>query len=931
MRQLISAFLLLCAVSAPLCGSDWPMLAHDAARSGATRDEIHPPFERKWYRLFPDEGLMTGVQPVIAKNLVFVGTLHATLHAIDAESGRDAWVAQTDGPILHACAVAGDLVFFGTAAGTVQALRVQDGQSAWKVQTGAAVWNAPAVSEGVVYVGSRNGKLYAIESPSGHVKWTAPTGGPLLNSPAVDEKNGLVYIGSEDMHVYAFDLKDGARRWQSPKLPGVSLRGYHPVIAPDGSVIVTCLPGINVDVFQEFLDATAKQIFGGYASWRHSKEENTRLRESNFKQLEDPASLDKQVDLYRARLEAQPAFQTFFVLDQATGKPRYITPIVYSESMNGPGAPPLISPDGRVLVKFQALLRSRYEHYSPFLNVGWLDTSTGRISPALDESRTYGWTQSLLLVHDEQCQLSIAGHLLINTHQDNVNGLDLQTREGFTESFAHNVHEPKLGEALGIWTHLLRNEPLPPGEEWLQRGTAVYGGGSVIDQAVSISGDSFYYLPTHELSAGCALIAYRMSGEKPKSNPETRPPELSTSEWEQVQKLPWDWDTLEMPRLGSVTAALPGKVPGTRPQPLTEGAAKVVAAIPDGKLDDIIWKARDLNPPEYLIRHLEPIEKLDSAVAELISQAWKPLLFPCGKHPTESYRIFDDPSETLYTVALAYPLLDSIQQKQVREWAALPHGLLSQVIKHVYEPTVGAERAAYDHPPENLLKIRESIVRTDLARLYPLWFWAFVSGDWAPAEKAWPALRSHLSDAPNPMAEDCHNGHIAGLIAACRIAAHLKDDAAVAETVAITRQALRERLEFELAHTHGGLIWRVPENRSIFSRWHFLTPEVGQLLSKYAGPIHRDLMANYVDHHRPTWWLAWNVETMFRNEAPLEQPAVSADIFAARALILGEPVKNLSTYIDLPWCKADEYYIQKLTLRCAAGLPIRWKDTRSIH
>lgn len=48
------------------------MLAHDAARTGATSTEIRSPFERKWYRLFPDEGLMAGVQPIIADGKVFI-------------------------------------------------------------------------------------------------------------------------------------------------------------------------------------------------------------------------------------------------------------------------------------------------------------------------------------------------------------------------------------------------------------------------------------------------------------------------------------------------------------------------------------------------------------------------------------------------------------------------------------------------------------------------------------------------------------------------------------------------------------------------------------------------------------------------------------------------------------------------------------------
>src|SRR5689334_1555179 len=93
--------------------TDWPMLGHDPSRSGATGVELRPPFERKWYRLFADEGLMAGVQPVVAEGRVFVGTLRGILHAIDAETGIDAWTFQAGGPLMHACAVADGKVFFG--------------------------------------------------------------------------------------------------------------------------------------------------------------------------------------------------------------------------------------------------------------------------------------------------------------------------------------------------------------------------------------------------------------------------------------------------------------------------------------------------------------------------------------------------------------------------------------------------------------------------------------------------------------------------------------------------------------------------------------------------------------------------------------------------------------------------------------------------
>jgi hypothetical protein len=84
-------------------------------------------------------------------------------------------------------------------------------------------------------------------------------------------------------------------------------------------------------------------------------------------------------------------------------------------------------------------------------------------------------------------------------------------------------------------------------------------------------------------------------------------------------------------------------------------------------------------------------------------------------------------------------------------------------------------------------------------------------------------------------------------------------------------------------------------------------------------------MEVYVDYHRPTWWLAWNVETMMRNECPLEFPTMSAEVFAARALILGEPAEQLERYIDLPWCKGDEFYAQKIVQTLNAASETRWE------
>ena len=921
---------LLLSNSGALADENWPMLAHDPGRSGATHAEIRPPFERKWYRLFPDEGLMAGIQPIVADRKVFIGTMRGILHAIDNATGEEIWAFKTLGAILHTCAVAGDKVFFGNAEGKVYAVDVTGGQIIWSVQTGAAVWNSPVIHQGLVLFGGRDGRIYAVDADEGRIKWAVQTGGPLLSSPAVDVKAERVYIGSEDMHVYAFGLTDGRRLWRSDKLPGVSFRGYYPVVAPDGSVVVTVTPALPLDSFEPILLDMVKEIFGDFASWRHTKEENARLRRENFERMQEPGTYEAQLDYIRKRLSEQPAYQTFFVLDPLDGKQKFVAPIVYAESMNGTGAPPIVTPDGRVIVKFQALLRSRYEHYSPFLNVGYLDTSTGYITPMMDQSRTYGWHDSLLLVHDEQCQLVLAGRVLINTHQDNVNAMDLNTLKGYPEPFCRNIHEPKPGEAAGIWAMLLRKQTLAVGKEWLARGTAVYGGGSVIDMPVSIAGDSFYYIPTHEINAGAAVIAYRMKadGRADKAS-ESPAAKFTDDEWNKIRQLPWDWDMCGMPRLNHLLNSLPGKIPGTSQQPLTEYAAEAVSRITDDQIDRFIWETpivefADVN------NSLNLRKELDRSVRELISKDWRSLVFPPGKHPREAYRFFIEPTETLLILAQAFNYLDSTLQQEVKQYVrgmSRSGGALDGPTgQPAYEPDSGEIRSLYDIPTEKLFRVNDDIIRQPIARLYPLWLWAHVTGDWSGIENNWERVKELVAEPPNKMEEDCRNGYLAGLIAYCRMARWMSDDAAVERGLHTTRTAMRERLAFELAHTRGGLITQVPVLRSIFSRFRYLTPEIGRFCAAYAGQTHKQLMDVYVDYNRPTWYIAWGVETMWRNECPFAFPTMPAEIFAAKALILREPSQKLISYLDIPWCKADLFYIQKIVLCIEADGNVTWQD-----
>ena len=925
MRIPLTTALLFVIAASTRVRADWPMLARDPARGGSTSDEIRPPFSRKWYRTFADEGLMSGVQPVIVGKSLYIGTLRGNLYAIDTETGKDRWVHRAGAPILHAAAATPQRVFF-CAGDSVICAAASDGVERWRIRTGAALWNAPLVYNDLLLVGGRDSKLYAIDTNNGVIGWTAHVGGPILCSPAIDLEEQRAYVGSEDMHAYAFSLADGEQLWKSPKLPGVSFRGYHPVVAPDGSVMITVTPHAGGDAIQENLLEMVKEVFGNFSSWRiKSEEEKKRIRAENFELMKKPETYQRQLDYLRKRLTNEPALQTFFVLDPDTGRQKFVAPIVYAESMNGPASPPIVTPDGKVIVKYNALLRSRYEHYSPFLNVGYLDTTTGHITPVMDQSRTYGWHDSLLLVHDEQSQLAVAGNVLINTHQDNVNAMDLKTLDGYPEPFAHNVHEVNPGTATSIWAKHLSDEPLPMGWEWFPRGTAIYGGGSTIDAPVVVANDSFYFLPTHELNAGVVLIAYRMdkNGNASRRAPEPRQ-ELTPQQGEKIKTLKWDWDMLAMPRLDHVLKkGLPeGTPPGTLTNPKRTEAAAAVEKIGDDLLDQIIWN--DALPQAGAQQRAAPDrarhrDQLANAVEELIARDWHPLIFPAGKHPAQCYRIFIDPTETLYTLALAYPHLPRDLQAKVKSRVQqLREGPLKGPTGARTYFDSGEHRSAYTPAPPSLIRIENDLVRSDTARLYPLWLWAHVTDDWEPLKTDWPRLRDGIATRAIKDEFDLGNAQIAGLIAACRLAKRFGDDRALVSLLPQTRSVMRDRLRYELAHTNGGLITRPPTLRTIFGRWRHLTPDVARMLRLFARNTHQHLMDVYVDHHRPTWPLAWNVELLWRNETPFSFPTMSQEIFSARAMILNEPPDKLAPFIDLPWCKADEFHIQKLALVLSA-------------
>lgn len=262
------------------CNSDWPMFQHDSSRTAAaTCSAITalsvPTLQPRWFLQTP--GDVTS-EPAVANGHAYVGDGTGVMHAIDMNTGTDAWSFDTTHNKLHndrhavsygridsSAAVAnvptlGSTVFFG-GGGTVYALDAKTGKPRWaadvnptdptspaEVESSPVVWSRPGHAS-VVFVGmdtneSRNGAVggvLAFNASTGAMLWKydaelngvvhslavrtkSGTGcGDVWSSPSLDATRSLLYFGigncslsnaGDVQWVVAINANTGSRVWQ---------------------------------------------------------------------------------------------------------------------------------------------------------------------------------------------------------------------------------------------------------------------------------------------------------------------------------------------------------------------------------------------------------------------------------------------------------------------------------------------------------------------------------------------------------------------------------------------------------------------------------------------------------------------------------------------------------------------------------------------
>ena len=161
--------------------------------------------------------------PVVAGDLVIVGSGDGRVYAVDRATGDVRWRVEAGGAVNGSAAVQGGIAYVATLRGTLLALDLRDGRTRWRArfgpdaplawgrESGDFIVSSPVLHEGAVIVGGGDGTVRAFDARTGAARWTARTGGRVRSSPAVAD--GVVYVGAFDGRVYAFDARTGAPRW----------------------------------------------------------------------------------------------------------------------------------------------------------------------------------------------------------------------------------------------------------------------------------------------------------------------------------------------------------------------------------------------------------------------------------------------------------------------------------------------------------------------------------------------------------------------------------------------------------------------------------------------------------------------------------------------------------------------------------------------
>lgn len=888
------AFLSIFALIANLSrAGTWPTLHKDYQRSGYTDEVVRGSYERKWYRDFHDEMIATRVEAIVAEGKCFIGTFAGQFYALDIVDGHTVWQFQTAGPIGASPCYHDGKVYFGAdegfATGNLYCLDAKDGSLLWKYDAGAGIWVSPACDGTNIYFGDRAGVFHAVDRLTGQKSWTFDTDGMILKPASFSLDGQRIVFGSEDMHVYCLS-PTGGLLWKSKKLAGLSMRDQGPTIWK-GLAIVRTNPA---DSFHTVLDrdgALLKQI-----------QQSIPMRD------EDKVLMDKWGDLVmqptaRRRAAEQdgivdylkecPYDQCFYAFNLADGTEPWIAPVLHTVGLHNPATPPTFNPKTGELFTFGRSAMTYYLRGVRRYNVlGRIDRATGRFDfywPSEDNGTNW---YAFPMIGDETQSLSLMGNLLVGNHQGMLAGLDLESQEAMAIWAGRDTYGGIFGPAA-----------LPGG---FDRARELTRQGYLVDMPnewhgpdrsiCAVAEDRLFWV------VGSQVVC--LAGPDVPRGPEagTKPPEVKKS------CLPW------CVAGGNVASRGAGQY-----DPNVEKVTLTSTMVQEYVHESSSMTVQQSDSPLATALRL----RLEKQFMELLDEGpWASFVVEIGISGEE--RHFGRKTEVMQILCQALPhLRPTTRAKAIDYLDRLWDG--GSLLHNPILSDAGKRREPYDLGPEmKRFAQREVNSRASIEDLYPVWAYAHYADRWDRIESQMDVVRGLFDDFAKREIRFKHEGvddeaehlnrQIAGILATVRLFEHAGRNEDATRALTMLAQLTTERVHHERADTRLIRPTKVASHKlhqAKVPRYLGWTPEVGRLLSQYT-PEALEQNVGALNRGLPVWYQAYG-ERMIGGENYISPPHLSRGLFAALAEGCGESAQELATQLDQPWCKADLYYIEKLS------------------
>lgn len=215
-------------------GSDWPMIRHDPAHTGASPSLAPTTSTILWNK---SVGSPAGSSPLEYSNRVYFSSNNGVIYCLDAQTGSTLWMSpQLGNPLECDPGIANDKLY--VSSDKVYCFDALNGSQLWN-QTIGAYGRSPTIDNDQVYIGAD--QVYCFNARNGSLIWKFSKGNTsFFTSPSV--VNDTVFVGDvTNAQLYDLNASTGALNWN------ISLAQYgqsstSPAII-DGQVYLGTLKG----------------------------------------------------------------------------------------------------------------------------------------------------------------------------------------------------------------------------------------------------------------------------------------------------------------------------------------------------------------------------------------------------------------------------------------------------------------------------------------------------------------------------------------------------------------------------------------------------------------------------------------------------------------------------------------------------------------